>query len=135
MFVTIYVDDLLIFTNDRKQKKKLKVYLQKRFQMKDLGEAQHCLGIRITRKRDEGKLWLDQHAYIEDIIERFGMADAHPVATPADLSSKLDKSMSPKTEAEKEEMKSIPYKEAVGCLSFAAQVTRPDIAFAFTGKR
>ncbi|XP_062703511.1 uncharacterized protein LOC134285970 [Aedes albopictus] len=28
------------------------------------------------------------------------------------------------------EMRSVPYKETVGCLSFVAQTTRPDIAFA-----
>lgn len=49
LLVTIYVDDLLIFTNDLDTKKKLKAYLNMRFKMKDLGEGSHCLGIKITR--------------------------------------------------------------------------------------
>lgn len=130
MFVTIYVDDFLIFTNDRNLKRKLKAYLSKHFKMKDLGEAKYCLGIRITRRRAEGKLWLDQQAYVEEVIQRFGMADSNPVATPADPSIRLSKTMGPKNEEEANEMKKIPFKEAVGCLAFAAQVTRPDIAYA-----
>lgn len=122
LFVTIYVDDL--------RKKDLKTFLMKKFQMKDLGEASHCLGIRIKRDRRGGKLSLDRQAYIEEIVRRFGMIDAYPVATPVDSSLKLDKSMSPKTEAEVNEMRNVPYKEAVGCLSFVAQTTRPDIAYA-----
>lgn len=130
LFVTIYVDDLLIFTNDRRLKKRLKDFLMQRFKMKDLGEATHCLGIRIQRDRREGKLSLDQQAYIEEIVRRFGMTNANPVAAPADPSGRLEKSMAPKTEREKMEMRDVPYKEAVGCLSFVAQTTRPDIAFA-----
>ncbi|XP_062542059.1 uncharacterized protein LOC134210052 [Armigeres subalbatus] len=38
--------------------------------------------------------------------------------------------MAPKSQKEIEEMKRIPFKEAVGCLSFVAQITRPDIAYA-----
>jgi hypothetical protein len=130
LFVTIYVDDLLIFTNNRALKKKLKKFLMKKFDMKDLGEAAHCLGIRIERDRPEGRLSLDQQAYIEEIVQRFGMADATPVATPADPSLRLDKSMAPKTDEQSREMTRVPYKEAVGCLSFVAQTTRPDIAYA-----
>ena len=130
LFVTIYVDDFLIFTNDLNMKQKLKANLNRRFKMKDLGQASHCLGIRITRNREDGKLWLDQQAYVEDIVKRFGMADCYPVAMPAEPSLRLDKTMSPGTKEEAEEMQKVPYKEAVGCLSFAAQVTRPDIAFA-----
>lgn len=129
LFVTIYVDDLLIFTNDQRLKKRLKDFLMQRFKMMDLSEATHCLGIRIQRNRREGKLSLDQQAYIEEIVRCFGMTNANPVA-PADPSGRLVKSMAPKTEREKMEMRDVPYKEAVGCLSFVAQTTRPDIAFA-----
>ncbi|XP_065078822.1 uncharacterized protein LOC135701818 [Ochlerotatus camptorhynchus] len=98
--------------------------------MKDLGDAKYCLGIRITRDQAEGKLWLDQQAYIEQIIQRFGMTESYPVATPADPSLRLDKYMGPRNQNEAEEMKNVPFKEFVECLSFVAQVTRPDIAFA-----
>ncbi|KXJ84276.1 hypothetical protein RP20_CCG014294 [Aedes albopictus] len=130
LFVTIYVDDLLIFTNDGRLKKKLKQFLMQNFKMKDLGPATHCLGIRIKRNRREGKLSLDQQAYIEEIVRRFGMENAYSIATPADSGVRLEKSMAPKTEEEEMEMRNVPYKEAVGCLSFVAQTTRPDIAFA-----
>lgn len=38
--------------------------------------------------------------------------------------------MCPKTDDERREMAKIPYQEAIGCLLYAAQITRPDICFA-----
>ena len=34
--------------------------LRKRFDMKDLGEPEHCLGLRITRDRAQRYIYLDQ---------------------------------------------------------------------------
>ena len=48
LFIALYVDDLLIFANNPKAIDKLKEGLQQKFDMKDLGEAHYCLGIRIT---------------------------------------------------------------------------------------
>lgn len=98
--------------------------------MKDLGEAAFCLGLRITRDRNEGKLWIDQEHYTNSVLERFNMVNCNPVSTPADASLRLDKTMSPSTPAEALDMKGVPYQEAVGCLTYLAQATRPDISFA-----
>lgn len=130
LFVTIYVDDFLIFTNDGELKRKLKNFLNDQFKMKDLGEASLCLGLKITRDRRNGKLWIDQEHYVKSILERFNLANCNPVSTPADASLKLSKQMSPTTQTEIDEMKQIPYQEAVGCLTYLAQATRPDISFA-----
>ena len=64
LFLTVYVDDFLIFSNDKKLRKALKKFLCNRFQMKNLGEAKYCLGLRITRDRAKGELSLDQENYI-----------------------------------------------------------------------
>lgn len=47
LFVAIYVDGLMIFSIDRMWTKTLKEQLSSCFSMKDLGQAQHCLGNRI----------------------------------------------------------------------------------------
>jgi hypothetical protein len=49
---------------------------------------------------------------------------------PLDPNTKLSKDQCPKTEAEKESMKNVPYRQAIGSLMWAAVATRPDIAFA-----
>lgn len=130
LFLTVYVDDFLVFTNDKKLKKALKKFLCSRFQMKDLGEAKHCLGLRIRRDRVKGELSLDQQSYVEAMLEKFQMANCHAVATPFEPSLRLDKSMCPNTKEEEEEMKNVPYKEAIGSLTYLSQVTRPDISYA-----
>ncbi|XP_071573948.1 uncharacterized protein [Temnothorax nylanderi] len=40
--------------------------------------------------------------------------------------------MSPKTAVEKKEMENVPYREALGCLMYAYQGTRPDLGSAIT---
>lgn len=46
-----------------------------------------------------------------------------------DVNVKLDKSMSPTKDYEREDMKCVPCQEAVGSLFYAAQGTRPDISY------
>lgn len=66
-YVAVYVDDFMIFTNDAEIKQFLESELHKRFQMKDLGEAKYCLGLRITRDRKNGIICLDQQRHILDL--------------------------------------------------------------------
>jgi hypothetical protein len=57
------------------------------------------------------------------------MTDANPAHTPADVKP-LSKDQCPKTQEERDEMRRIPYREAIGSLLYASLATRPDIAFA-----
>ena len=76
--IALYVDDLFVFCNDEKETLFLKQKLTSQFLMKDLGEAENILGIRI--RRENGRIFLDQENYIKEILERFGMTDWYPVS-------------------------------------------------------
>jgi len=120
LFIAIYVDDFLIFYENEDKLKNLVAMLSSRFRMKDIGKCQSCIGIRIQQSINE--ITLDQTAYINEVLTRFGMNDAKPVKNPCDTSVKLVESC--------ENDETVPYQQAVGCLLFIAQGTRPDIAFA-----
>ena len=57
--------------------------------MKDLGEAEVILGIKITRTLNGFNL--SQEHYVENILKRFEQFDCKPVSTPYDPSSQLKK--------------------------------------------
>lgn len=48
LIVAIYVDDLILVSNDNEGKQKLKTYLKSLFQMKDIGTANYILKMRIS---------------------------------------------------------------------------------------
>lgn len=130
LIVGIYVDDMLILADGDNTMSKVKAELSARFQMTDLGEARHLLGIRITRDEAEGEVRIDQEAYIRKMLEKFKMMDCKPVSTPNDPNQKLTKEDLPMGDDEANEMSKVPYKEAIGSLLYASQATRPDIAYA-----
>ncbi|MCF8701909.1 Ty1/Copia family ribonuclease HI [Corynebacterium sp. MC-10] len=84
--------------------------------------------MRITRDRSATKLWVSQEKYIEKVLQRFNMDKAKAVSCPLANHFKLNSSMCPSTDKEKEEMVRIPYASAVGCLMYVMVCTRPDIA-------
>lgn len=130
IIVAVWVDDLLIFSNNKKLKNQVKLQLTRSFKMTDLGEAKSFLGLQLTRDRQSKKIWLSQQNYIEQILKRFNMDEANPVSTPMSNGEKFSKTQEPRTERERDNMKKIPYQEAIGSLLFAAQISRPDITFA-----
>ena len=129
-FLVLYVDDILLATNDKDILHEVKQFLSKNFDMKDMGEASYIIGIKIHRDRSRGVLGLSQETYINKVLERFRMKDCSPSVAPIVKGDKFNLNQCPKNELEKESMKNIPYASAVGSLMYAQVCTRPDIAFA-----
>ncbi|POM67051.1 Hypothetical protein PHPALM_17012 [Phytophthora palmivora] len=128
-YIAVYVDDLLIIAPTRALVSELKSALKKRFSMTDLGEVKYLLGWSIQRDRKNRTIFVHQHKYATKVIDRFSDYIPYPIATPADRNVKLSVSSQPATEAEKDAMKSYPYREAVGSIMYLMVGTRPDMAF------
>ena len=73
IFLVLYIDDILLVTNDIDLLVEVKQLLFSRFDMKDLREASYVLGIQILCERPSGILRLSQQTYIERILKRFNM--------------------------------------------------------------
>src|SRR5436190_18836860 len=56
IFLVLYVDDILLASNDKELLHETKKFLSKKFEMKDLGEASFVLRIQIHRDRSRGIL-------------------------------------------------------------------------------
>ena len=129
-FLVLYVDDILLATNDKGLLYEVKQFLSKNFDMKDMGEASYVIGIKIHRERSRGILGLSQETYINKVLERFNMKNCSPSVAPILKGDRFDLNQCPKNDFEREHMKNIPYTSAVGSLMYAQVCTRPDIAFA-----
>lgn len=130
MILCLYVDDILIPGNDMGLIVATKKWLSSNFEMKDMGEAEFLLGIKIYRDRSKRFLGLSQETCIKSILEHFRMHNFKPVDTPIEKGHKLSQDLCPKTNQEKEQMARVPYASAVGKLMYAMMCTRPDISFA-----
>ncbi|MCQ7016867.1 DDE-type integrase/transposase/recombinase, partial [Clostridioides difficile] len=130
VFLVLYVDDILLIGNSVKMLSDVRVWLSKQFDMKDLGEAGHILGIKIIRDRKKRMLTLSQASYIDTILTRFNMQDSKKGFLPFRHGVHLSRDQSPKTSEEIEAMMTIPYASAVGSLMYAMLCTRPDICYA-----
>ena len=69
----LYVDDILVIGNDVKFLDSIKGYLNKRFSMKDLGEAAYIMGIKIYRDRPRCLIRLSMSTYLDKILKEFKM--------------------------------------------------------------
>ncbi|GJY40787.1 zinc finger, CCHC-type containing protein [Tanacetum coccineum] len=87
VIICLYVDDMLIFGTDQSQVDKTKKFLSSKFSMKDMGEADVILGIKI--KRENKGIVITQSHYIEKILKKFNREDCSPVSTPMDPVEKL----------------------------------------------
>jgi len=119
IIIVLYVDDLIIAGNNRGAINAFKSAISKRFKMKDLGALKWILGMEVRRDRERRMLEISQTAYIERMLEKFGMSDANPVGTPAEGHLMRDPEGAPSTD----------YMSMVGSLLYAAMVTRLDMAF------
>lgn len=129
--IALYVDDLLLASDDLTTLTELKRKLAARFEMEDMGEAGFILGIDIRRDRAARTISIGQAAYVTAVLQRHGMADCKPAVAPMsrDAAGELVKSPDDLVVAEATTRE---YQAIIGAVMFAMLCTRPDIAFAVT---
>lgn len=72
VLIVLYVDDLLIASNNKAKLNEIKRGLHQIYLMKDLDEPEVFFGMIITRNRKNKILTLSQTKYTEKMLERFG---------------------------------------------------------------
>jgi hypothetical protein len=130
VIVVIYVDDLMVASDNLRKLQRLKSELSKSFEMKDLGPLSFCLDIEFTQDVEKQTITMSQSRYIKETLSRFNMENCKGVTTPINPNEKLSKEMCPKTEEEQKAVEKLPYQSLVGSLMYLAVSTRPDIAHA-----
>ena len=78
-----------------------------------------------TVEYDEEKtsMWMHQRRYILTLLDKYGLSEAKPFTTPADISVKLVKD-----DGVSKSVDQVIYQSMVGSLIYAAAATRPNIA-------
>ena len=119
--VLVYVDDLVITGDDEEEIPRTKENLSVRFQMKELGQLKHFLGLEIDRTQ-EG-IFLCQQKYSKDLLKRFGMLECKPISKPMEPNAKMC------AHEGKDLEDATMYRQLVGSLIYLT-LTRPDISYA-----
>ena len=72
---------------------------------------------------------LFRSSYIDQVLSKYSMQNSKKGFVPFRVGKSLLSSQRPKTSAEVEKMRGIPYASVVGSLMYAMLRTRPDICF------
>jgi hypothetical protein len=127
IYVSLYVDDMLLIENNMDAIKEVKKHLSSKFDMKDLGETNFILGMDIKRDQAARKIWLNKTKHIETVLKWFNMQDYKPMKVPILVGARLTVEQCPKTQEEIEKMACVPYESVVGSIIYAMVWTRLDI--------
>jgi hypothetical protein len=120
LIVGIYVDDLIITGGNSSKVKQLKLEIQDKFQMVDLGKLRFYLGLEVEQ-RSNGTM-VSQGAYALKILKAAALAGCNPSHTPMEQCLKLSKSSTAPAVDPTE------YWRIVGALRYLVN-TRPDLAY------
>ena len=90
IILSLYVDDMIITSDDIDGISVLKIELARRFEIKNLGYLQYFIGIEVAYS-SRGYL-LSQLKYVADILERARLTDNKTVDTPIEVNARYSSS-------------------------------------------
>ena len=133
LYALYHVDDILMTGNNNDMRDTIYNFLQKELDIRDEGEANIFLGIKIIRDREKGSIALSQKHYIETMASRFDVTDdnVRSVNVPGVYGLQLSKDDLPVVSEEVEEVSKLPCPALIGSLIYVVK-TRPDVAFAIS---
>ncbi|KAL6326183.1 hypothetical protein AAG906_001058 [Vitis piasezkii] len=117
------MDDIILTSNDKGERERLKEKLALEFKMKDLGSLDYFLKMEVARSR-EG-ISISQRKYVLDLLKETSMIGCKPANTPMHPNTKLS------TKLAQGPMNKGRYHRLVGKLIYLSH-TKSDIAFAIS---
>lgn len=119
LYVTAHVDDFGIIGANRTEIQWILSEMGKQFPIKDLGQMEHYLGLRV--EQTEAGIKLSEPDFIDKLLDDAGMPDCYPVATPIEPGLVID-------DLHDLSIDKRQYQSVTGSLQWLASHTRPEIA-------
>lgn len=116
--VVVYVDDLVFFESDLALLEEIIDQFPQHFKGADQGEISFYLGSKMLQER--GYVALSQTAYIDPVLDMYGMNNCTPYAIPMLPSCHDDVS----EHADDAQLESTEFRHFIGCLLFLGTRTR-----------
>jgi Reverse transcriptase (RNA-dependent DNA polymerase) len=129
MITDTYTDDIFGALKDDKEVERRKKEIGNIWDIKDVGETEYFLGMRVQQDLQARTIHLSQRPYWKHVLTKFHIDQVTPRNTPLPIGIVLDNNMSPKTNLEKKEMDDKPYRAILGSLMWGQLATRPDLSF------
>jgi hypothetical protein len=131
MLLGLFVDDISasVHPNDYVEWEYTKYMLKIKYDITDMGELNHVLGMTITQNtnKNESKMNISQSSFMNDKLTEFNFKQSRTTTTPEEIQSQkqMNDSSSP-LDAQNQTQ----YRNIVGSLMYASLTTRPDITHA-----
>ncbi|CAI7881250.1 unnamed protein product [Closterium sp. NIES-53] len=130
LMLLVYVDDILLFSKSSAMIEYVEEMLEMQFKCSKMGDVKYYLGMHMERDLDKGVLRLHQRKYCEGLAEKYGLQDGGKPATPLPSGFTVEPCADEEVVGESDRKL---FHSMVGALNYAANHTRPDIAFAISG--
>jgi hypothetical protein len=121
VYVLVYVDDLLVISDEVSEIKNVEVMLKKTVDVKDLGKVFCYLGINVEQD-ENGNFLINQQNYIKEVLLEFGLQNAGVSNVPISNGYGKSDAKSSTLTSNKE------YQRLLGSLLYIAINSRPDIS-------
>lgn len=131
IYTSVFVDDILIVSNDVKLREDFLKKLSDRFPVHDNAEAHWLLGIKIEKNKTSGVIKLSQEQAIQKLAQACGLhgrehyCDSPMLPKPLPWNEEPD----PRIDAEKC-LGGLSYRSVVGSVLYFSLCTRPDVSTA-----
>ena len=126
ILIGIYVDDLLVITNNVPAWKRKLAVIRKGMKISEEGPCELFLGQRITRYKD-GSIFVDQAAKAKEAVESSGLSDEKPRMIPGEIRAKLSLNDCAQNPEEIKAAEEYRMRKRIGELGHLCRMTRPDL--------
>jgi hypothetical protein len=122
--LVLHVDDIVHGFSSQTLSARLKDKLRSLWGLSGEGKLDFFLGMQVEYEKGQYAR-VTQRTYLEGVLRRFNMAEAHPKATPMETSLRISKADAPTVVDEKVKSE---FQQALGSILFACVMSRPDLA-------
>ncbi|MBW0486108.1 hypothetical protein O181_025823 [Austropuccinia psidii MF-1] len=125
LWLYIHVDDIAIFGREVDLFKR---QIAAEFEIKDIGQADLMLGVKITQ--EEGSITLDQQHFAKSLLELYGMGSSQPASTPLIPNCHLERATV--DEVDKLRALGVKYHSAIGSIKYLSTSRHPNLSFSIS---
>ena len=122
LFLILYVDDILIAGSNESLNREVIDLLRNSFEIKLTENPKRFIGLSLNVRNE--KIEIDQCAYVDGCIKRYGLEDSKETKTPMEKGLNLGKTNSNSS------LCVLKFQKMLGSINYVMERTRPDVNYA-----